>query len=251
MNYNELKKQWIQEEQYAFEGWDFSHIDNRWGGESLPWDYKQIVLDRLKAADKLLDMGTGGGEFLLSLNHPYLSTSVTENYLPNVKLCKDKLAPLGIRVKQIYEDENIPYPDNSFDIVINRHESFSVSEIKRILKPGKLFITQQVGGNNNVDLSKRLIEDYEHEHTHHNLSNNTKLLKDTGFEILYSNEAFIPIKFYDVGAFVYFAKIISWEFPGFSVENHFNKLCEFQSEIDEKGCLQGTEYRFIIVAKKK
>ena len=41
--------------------------------------------------------------------------------------------------------------------------------------------------------------------------------ENAGFEILMSDEAYRPIEFYDVGALVWFAKIIQWEFVDFSV----------------------------------
>ena len=41
-------------------------------------------------------LDTGGGEFLLSLHHPFQNTSATEGYPPNVQLCKETLLPLGI-----------------------------------------------------------------------------------------------------------------------------------------------------------
>jgi len=63
-----------------------------------------------------LDLGTVGGEFLLTLNHPYNLTSVTESYPPNVELCYDKLSPLGIEVKQTFNDKNHPFDDSTFDI---------------------------------------------------------------------------------------------------------------------------------------
>ena len=91
-------------------------------------------------------MGTGGGEFLLTLNHPYKNTSVTESWGPNVKLCKEKLEPLGVEVKEVFNDNELPFEDDTFDIIINRHESFDIKEIKRILKVDGIFITQQVGG---------------------------------------------------------------------------------------------------------
>ncbi|HBF39089.1 MAG TPA: SAM-dependent methyltransferase, partial [Firmicutes bacterium] len=97
-----LKENWKNEEQNTFKGWDFSYLDKRWQHEQLPWDYKLIVANYLKPADKLLDMGTGGGEFLLTLNHSHVLTSVTESYLPNVELCKQTLAPLGIEVRQVF-----------------------------------------------------------------------------------------------------------------------------------------------------
>ena len=56
--------------------------------------------------------------------------------------------------------------------------------------------------------------------------------------------------FYDLGALVYFAKIIEWEFPGFSVDFCFNNLCKVQKELIKNGHISGIKHRFIIVAKK-
>lgn len=78
MNKDKLKELWKKEEENSFKGWDFSHLKNRWIDEKLPWDYREILDKYLKPDYKLLDMGTGGGEFLLTLNHPYNNTSVTE-----------------------------------------------------------------------------------------------------------------------------------------------------------------------------
>ena len=78
-------------------GWDFSHIEGKYTEETdLPWNYQNIILDYLKPEMKLLDIDTGGGEFLLSLRHPYVKTSATEAYPPNIQLCKETLLPLGI-----------------------------------------------------------------------------------------------------------------------------------------------------------
>lgn len=212
MNLDKLKENWKEEEQYAFKGWDFSHIEKRWEHEQIPWDYKEIVFKYIKSSDELLDMGTGGGEFLLTLNHPYNLTSVTEAYPPNVELCKNKLSPLGIEVKQVFDDSDIPCETNKFDIVINRHEAFNVDEISRILKSGGYFITQQVGGRNNNDLSEKLIDGFKPLFPKHDLKNNIKLLHKKGFKIILSDETFPKTKFYDIGALVYFAKVIEWNF---------------------------------------
>mgnify|MGYP003294450857 CR=1 FL=1 len=76
-------------------------------------------------------------------------------------------------------------------------------------------------------------------------------LEEAGFEIIRDEEIFKPIRFYDVGAFVWFAHIIEWEFPGFSVEKCFDKLLEIQEVIDKNGFVEGTIHRYLIVAKKK
>lgn len=250
MNQEEFRNYLKIEEKQDFKGWDFSYLNGRWEGEHIPWDYKKIVLSYLHKKHKLLDMGTGGGEFLLALNHPFNNISVTEAYPPNVEICRMRLEPLGVTVKQIFDDSVLPFADSSFDIVINRHEAYDVGEINRILKNGGYFITQQVGGQNDADLAEKLINDGESIHPDHDLKNNVRAFKNNGFDILQSEESFSPIRFYDTGALVYFAKIIEWEFPGFSVDAYFDNLCKIEEEINKTGYVEGTEHRFIIVARK-
>ena len=101
MNTNELIKRWKAEEEIAhIHGWDFSHIEGRYMEEDdLPWDYRVEILRYLKPEMRILDIDTGGGEFLLSLNHPYEHTAATENYPPNVDLCRETLLPRGVEFR--------------------------------------------------------------------------------------------------------------------------------------------------------
>ncbi len=246
-----LKQFCKEEEAFGFAGWDFSHLKNRMLEEKLPWDYKEIIKKFLKPEHKLLDMGTGGGEFLLTLHHPFTNTSVTEMWEPNVKLCMDKLVPLGVELRQVSSDSALPFADNAFDIILNRHESFDIKEVHRILKPNGLFITQQVGGKNNESLSKALIKDFRPPFAKNTLENRVKELAGTSFAVLHADEYFPYLRFKDLGALVYYAKIIEWEFPGFSVDNCFAKLCELNAAIKKKGYLESVEHRFILVARKQ
>lgn len=251
MNYDELKELWKKEEKRTFKGWDFSYLKNRWENEELPWDYKDILKRYLNLDYKLLDMGTGGGEFLLSLKHPYNNTSVTEKWETNVKLCKKKLEPLGIEVKQVFDDSELPFEDSTFDMIINRHESFDIKEVKRILKPNGIFITQQVGGKNNEKLSNALIKDVKPLFPKNTLNSNLKEIESNFFEILYAKEFFPYLRFKDIGALVYYAKIIEWEFPDFSVDNCFQELCKLHEELNFKRYIESIEHRFIIVCRKR
>lgn len=250
MNYNKLKKEWTIEENYNFKGWDFSHITNRWENEALTWNYSDIVKKYIKKSHLLLDMGTGGGEFLLSLNHPYHLTYATEGYLPNFELCKRTFEPLGISVEYVHSDNILNFDSNKFDIVINRHEEFDIEEVNRVLKSGGYFITQQVGGRNGNDLSKKVLGDFTPLFSNHHLDTYLAEFKKLGYDIIFSDEMFPKMKFYDVGALVYYAKIIEWEFPNFGVEKHFKNLCNCQDELEKNGFISGTEHRFIIACRK-
>lgn len=248
MDLIEMTNIWLKEERKGFEGWDFSHLEGRWETGTLPWDYKNVINKYLDSSDKLLDMGTGGGEFVLSLGHPYNNLSVTEGWEPNLELCNKKLKPLGIEVKQVLTDNKLPFEDNTFDIIINRHEDYDIEEVKRVLKHKGIFITQQVGGHNNLELSKFLIPNHERDYLDHNLENEVNRFKKSGFTIDYNDERYMKLKFFDVGAIVYFAKIIVWEFPDFTVENTFEKLCMLEERLHKQGYIDSSEHRFIIVA---
>lgn len=241
---------WQQEEQAAFQGWDFSRLSGRWQEGELPWDYRAMVLQALTPHARLLDMGTGGGEFLLSLGHPPALTCATEGYPPNLLLCEQKLSPLGVTVKEVAEDDILPFPDNSFDLIINRHESFDAAEVFRCLRQEGRFITQQVGARNNESLSHRLIADYTPAYPNHTLAHNESMLQQAGFDIQTAQEAYPPLRFFDVGAIVYFAKIIEWEFPGFSVDKCFDRLLALQAEMARDGFVESREHRFVVVCRK-
>lgn len=252
MTSSELRQAWLQEEAIAhMKGWDFSHLHGRYTEEeNLPWDYEAIVRSHLSPEKALLDMGTGGGEFLLTLKHPPAMTIVTEGYPPNAELCRERLAPLGIRVVEADGEDPLPLPDNAFDLVINRHESYNIPELRRILKPGGLFITQQVGEDNDRDLAELLLPGTEKPFPGLNAVKQARRFREAGFTVLHSEEAFRPIRFFDVGALVWFARVIPWEFPGFSVKACFGRLLEAQRILEEKGEIRGMTHRFLLVARK-
>lgn len=252
MTPDERKKLWKKEEETAhIHGWDFSHIHNRYREEGdLPWDYKKIICQYLNKNMKILDYDTGGGEFLLSLKHPFHNTAATEGYPPNVELCKKTLLPLGIDFKSCDTPSNIPFESESFDIIINRHGDFHAEELYRLLKKGGLFITEQVGSENDRNLVEMVLPNTQKPFPHLNLKEQREIFENAGFHIIRAEEVFRPIRFYDVGAFVWFAHIIEWEFPGFSVERCFDSLLKIQKSIEDTGYIEGTIHCYLIVAKK-
>lgn len=249
-----LRREWIQEEKCAhIHGWDFSHIAGRYREEEdLPWDYEEVIRTYLTKKQKILDLDTGGGEFLLSLHHPYENTSATEAYPPNVQLCKERLLPLGVCFKEADAKGYLPFEEQTFDLVINRHGNFNLEEISRVLKTGGLFITQQVGAENDRELVELVLSQkpplpFPDQY----LDILKRKLREENFEILYGEEAFRPICFWDVGALVWFARILEWEFPGFCVDECLNELYRAQDILEKEGCIEGRIHRFIVAARKR
>lgn len=204
----------------------------------------------MKKESVILDYDTGGGEFLLSLNHPFDKTAAIEGYPPNVELCKERLLPLGIDFRECNNPARIPYEDECFDIIINRHGDFIAKELYRLVKNGGIFITQQVGCDNDRELVEWVLPGIPKPFPHANLKAQRMLLEEAGFQVIDAQEVYRPIKFYDIGAFVWFAHIIEWEFPGFSVKKCFDALLEMQEKLEQNGVVEGTTHRYLIVARK-
>jgi hypothetical protein len=120
-----------------------------------------------------------------------------------------------------------------------------------VLKPGGLFITQQVGAENDRELVELLCGQTELPFPEQYLKITEERFSQTGFEILDGRECFRPIRFYDVGALVWFARIIEWEFPGFTVDGSLDRLLHAQSILEEKGVIQGQIHRFFLLCAKR
>jgi SAM-dependent methyltransferase len=147
-------------------GWDFSWLAARSTTEMLPWSYSRVVEEHAATADTMLDMGTGGGELLSEISHPW-RTVATEAWPPNVPIAAARLRPLGIPVvwdegapdntDEVSEDRGrMPFRTGAFALIVNRHESFRATEVSRVLSPGGTFITQQVDFHSYDDLYELL-----------------------------------------------------------------------------------------------
>lgn len=247
-------KDLVQQAEAPFEGWDFSFITDtgRMVTEPMPWSYTSSVLKQKSGRiTSLLDMGTGGGEFLSMLSPLPMNTAATESYPPNVPVAKERLEPLGVKVYQITNDEDLPFADQEFDVILNRHESYSEQEVKRVLKDTGIFITQQVGGLDCTDLNVLLDAEIDGEYSHWNLEFAVEKLEKAGFMILDHKEAFPYQRFYDVGAIIYYLKAIPWQIPDFSVERYEEKLRTVHDIILQNGYIQVKSHRFYIEAKKR
>ncbi len=222
------------------------------------WDYTAAVVSAINGARSMLDMATGGGEFLASLPSRPPATCATEGHAPNILAARLRLEPPGVKVYDVSDDAQLPFADGRFDLVTNRHGAFRQPEVWRVLTPGGLFITQQVGSQTNRDLHE-LLEDtspstYSNPATSRtgdwNLAGAVHDLEAVGFRILEQREEFPITRYFDVGAIVYYLKAIPWEIPDFSVDAYFSKLMAIHRRIQSEGYVDILFHQFFIQAQK-
>lgn len=245
---------YLEEINEKFVGWDFSSINDtgRIQNSLLSWSYGSKVIAAMQNATTVLDMGTGGGEFL-SLLEGYFPPNVyaTEGYKPNVPIAKRKLEPLGVRVYEVDNDEHLPFPDHSFDLIINRHESYSVKELKRILKPNGIFITQQVGGWDCKEINDWFGVAVNPEFKEWNLLSARDSFSAQEWVMIEQKEEFPTQRFYDLGAFIYYLKAIPWQVPDFRIEKYKDALYLLYQHMKKVGFFDVTQSRFFLKVKRK
>jgi SAM-dependent methyltransferase len=250
---NELFEFLIQEAEAHFSGWVFSYLEGREAGAPLRWSYISEALLRVRKSTALLDMDTGGGE-VLSRFAPFPPIAyATEAHPPNVPIARTRLGPLGVEVVALHAEEpkDLPFDDNLFDLILNRHGYYWSPEIHRISQPGGIFLNQQVGNRNDIGIRELLgapdavvIEAWD------DLDRAVKNLECAGFHILKQVEDIYPQRFYDVGAIVYQLKAVPWQIPDFTVTGYIDRLKFVHESIQQGGYIDVEEHRFFIIAQK-
>lgn len=214
-----------------------------------PWNYLALAKAATVKAHDILDVATGGGEIFASLApFPGRATAV-EGYAPNVAVARARLTPLGVSVFRGRTRTGMPFANEAFDLVLNRHGGFRPAEMHRILKPGGVFLTQQVGGDNLGDLVAEF--DAKLVRPEHTPSRVREDLIALGFEIRDVREWSGPVEFSDVGAIVYFLKAIPWVVEGFQMDRDLERLRKLQARLESGERLKFTYTRFLVEAEKR
>ena len=249
---DELFELFLADAEQPFEGWDFAHIggSKRMTTAPLTWSYTSTLLPMLRRVGSMLDMGTGGGEYLTRLQPLPPHTCATEGHPPNVPIARQRLEPLGVTVREIDGDSDLPFADGQLDLIANRHESYDPAELRRLLKPGGWFVTQQVGGGNDQDLNRLLGGPENPEFAHWTLGYAVNELTKAGLRIVERREAFPTTHFFDIGAIVYYLKAAPWQMPDFSVDHYRDQLYRLHERILEEGFIAVESQRFLIVATR-
>jgi SAM-dependent methyltransferase len=251
MPMRDFKDNLNREYNQPFSGWDFSHLDGRRVEEPPPWSYESMARDCLAGASSALDLGTGGGERLLELRDVFPArVAATEGHPPNLRLARERLAPYG---GTVYESssalaEMLPFADESFDLVLDRHTAFNASEVARVLTRDGIFLTQQVDGKR-TDLQAAF--EAEAQWPYFTLDFLLNRMQGLPLAIESAQEWTGEVRFTDVGAVVYYLKAVPWIVPHFGIETHLPYLEKLQRRLEVDGALTFHQTLMLVRAKKQ
>ncbi len=203
----------FEDEARSLKGWCLDYLPEEIGGP-LPWDYESIARQHLQSSNKVLDLGTGGGEVIDRIRAGWRGQlTVTEEWQVNAPVARDRLGACVVRAGA----GALPFGPAAFDLVLSRHEAISPGEVARVLGAGGVFLTQQV-----VHDYMRELQDYFdgvviHE-DHYN--GYQRGLSDAGLMITRAEEHRIKIRFREPGHLIYHLVAAPWMIPGFSISSH-------------------------------
>jgi hypothetical protein len=177
----------------------------------------------------------------------------TEGYGPNVQRAARNLSSRGAHL--VWTDESrpaLPFAARSFELVTSRHPVDTWwDEIARVLKPGGTYLSQQVGPNTVYDLSEAMLGPLPpSQHSKRDPALAREAAERAGLVVSDVRVERPLTEFYDIGAVVYFLRLVVWIVPGFTVSRYRDQLRRVHEQIERDGAFRTSASRFLIEAVK-
>ena len=132
--------------------------------------------------------------------------------------------------------------------MISRHESYTPSEVLRVLVSGGTFVTQQVGSRDLEELNRALGAPPQI-YCQWNLAAATDELEQAGFEVLDGREELLPGAFIDIGAVALYLRITPWQISDFDLAGYDDKLRALHAVMESGTPLKVKSHRFLVTAR--
>ena len=229
-------------------GWDFGWLEGRATEERPYWHYSGLVARRAATVSSMLDIQSGGGEMLSELPVLPRLTVATEGWMPNVEIAGRNLGRRGAFVVVAgHASPSLPFGESKFDLVTSRHPVVTWwDEIARVLRPGGTFLSQQVGPYSMRELTEALMGPLPKTPSPRSPELAKKNAEAAGLVVRDLVEARLRATFDDIGAIVYFLRLVLWTVPDFTAERYRGALLALHERIQDNGPFEAHSTRFLI-----
>jgi len=238
-------------ERAPVETWDFKWLDGRAVEERPSWHYFDRVAERATLATRMLELQAGTGSMIGRLPVlPELAVA-TEGFAPSVSVAAPRLRMRGVHLLVTSQTvRSLPIADASFDLVVSRHPvDVWWGEIARVLRPGGAYFAQHVGPHSLRDLGEQLGGAWP-ARSERDPDVERRAAEAAGLDVLDVQTERTRVAFHDVGAVVYFLRLVPWIVPNFRVATHRDRLRSLHDRIARDGVFETTSSRTLIEAIK-
>ncbi len=179
-------------------------------------------------------------------------TVATESWPPNIAKAAALLRPRGVAVVAAGDAPPLPFAENTFDLVASRHPVTTWwEEIARVLRPGGVYFSQQVGPASVFELVEYFLGAQPLEVRHRRHPDRARASAEAaGLEVVDLRTESLRTEFFDVGAVIYFLRKVIWMVPGFTVARYRPQLKALHDRIQVDGPFVAHTTRFLIEARK-
>ena len=233
------------------EGWDFSCVrDER---DPIPWRYMDLVRQYLQPTDRVLDIGSGGGETFLSLAKQMkagVGIDIDAEMVATAINNKIRLNINNVSFK-VMDAKQLDFDPSSFDIVLNRQSVYVVEECVRVLKPGGTFITQQVGPRNTQGVYQIFGWNQDHfDSAGTRTTESAEEFRQQGCHIRAIAEYDVPYRFLDVASFIFWLKAVPLP-EKFDPERHWKAVNHLLEKYGSDRGIELNEHRELLIVQKE
>ncbi|KAG0377818.1 hypothetical protein BGX24_005371 [Mortierella sp. AD032] len=234
----------------SVDGWDFSWFEGRATEERPSWGYAKALNERMGKIAAGLDLQTGGGEVLDTVEKFPPLMAATESWPPNLALASKRLGARGIVVIVDHDRPPLPFANEVFDLVVSRHPiTVCWEQVYRVLCPGGTYFAQHVGHRSGFEVSEFFMGPQPDNMNRHPDTASAEA-QAAGLEVVQLKFERTKMEFFDVGAIIHYLRKIIWLVPDFSIEKYGDKLKEMHEYILTHGSFVSYSSRFLIVARK-
>jgi SAM-dependent methyltransferase len=219
--------------------------------ERPSWHYFDRVAERAAGCSSLLEVEAGVGRMIGSLPVIPRVAVATEGFPPSVAAAAPRLRARGVPlVVTAQRRPGLPFASEAFELVVSRHPVDPWwQEIGRVLRRGGSYFAQHVGPDSLRSLSEFLMGPLPKE-----------AKRDPAVERRGAEAGGLVVRtlaverprtaFFDVGAVVYFLRVVPWIVPDFSVAKYRERLSALHDVIERDGAFETTASRMLVEAQK-
>lgn len=233
------------------DGWNFSRV--RAGRDPVPWEYVDVVRQYIQPLDRVLDIGTGGGEIFLSLA-PDLGEGVGIDQNPAmIEAARRNQSALSIENISwtTMDGSDLGFGAGEFDLVLLRHLRVHVREIARVLRPGGHFITQMVGQRSSWNILHAFgwTPGSFGADWWQTVADLAEQFRSCGCQVITQAEYDVPYWFLDRESFMFWLMSVPWP-EEIELQKHWQNINQILETCQTERGIETNEHRGLLVVKK-
>jgi SAM-dependent methyltransferase len=235
----------------SVDAWDFTWLDGRATEDRPSWRYFDRVAERVRDVSSVVELQAGTGSMIGRLPALPAFAVATDGFAPSIATAAPRLRERHVHLAVTSQVvPGLPFAGATFDLVVSRHPvDVWWDEITRVLRPGGVYFAQHVGAHSLRDLAELFVQPWP-ETSRRDPTLEARAAQAAGLVVNDLRSERTRVAFHDIGAVVYFLRLVPWIVPDFSVDRYGNELRRLHERIERDGVYETTSSRTLIDAAK-